>query len=79
MRVEIDVALRSWNPGPDDPETQTLPFNPRSLHDDIVRELGKIAAKNGWRVSKGIPERGGAFKSTPWFKKPSYTTQITLP
>ena len=78
MRVEIDVALRSWNPGAADPETQSVPFNPRELHDDIVGELRKIAGKHGWRVSRGTPERGGAFRGTGWFKKPTYTTRISI-
>ena len=79
IRVGVDVAVRSWNSGPAGPETQTVPFNARELHDDVDREIRRIAREQGWRVSINVWEKGGAFRPTGWFNKPKYTMKIEIP
>ena len=79
IRVGVDVAVRSWNPGPARTETQTVPFNVKELHDAIDREIRRIAKSHRWKVSPALRERGGAFRATGWFKKPTYTTKIEMP
>ena len=78
IMVEVDVAVRSWNPGLAKPETQTVPFNPRELHDAVDGKIRRIAGEQGWRVSTNVWETGGAFRPKAWFKKPTYTAEIAI-
>ena len=80
MRIDIDVAIRAWNPGRAEPTGRTLPFEPIVLHQIIKERLREVAKKQGWRLSRGILETsGGAFRTKAWYRGTLSAATFNLP
>jgi hypothetical protein len=80
IMIEIDAAIRAWNPKRTGVSGRLLPFNPIQLNRDMTGRLRETARPLGWKLTRAAINGGGdAFRTPGWFRKAEYVQRIDLP
>ena len=80
IEIEIDAAIRAWNPGRAAVKGRLLPFNPMQFSRDMAGKLRETIRPMRWKLTPAVPTGiGGAFRSPGWFRQAEYSRRIDLP
>ena len=79
IRIEIDAAIRAWNPGKAAVKGRLLPLNPMQLSRDMAGRLKETIRPMRGKISTEIASTGDAFRAPGWFRKAEYARRIDLP